>query len=587
MCGIFGFSRVSQDNPDALLDAMAQMQLHRGPDGEGRYVTDKFALGMRRLSIIDINSGHQPFYSENQDIVVFCNGEIFNYVELRSELEKDGVKFKTHSDIEVLPHLYEKHGLEFVHLLNGMYGICIFDKKTNSIHLVRDRLGVKPIYYSFENGIFAYASELKSILALNTFKPTVDFSALSTYLDLLYIPCPKTGFNEIKKIPSGSVLTFNASGIKISQYWGPQKFQPIEDENLILEKIESLLEDSIRIQMRSDVPVGAYLSGGLDSSGVVAYASTFTETPLNTFHLSWENLKGKINEESYAKGVSSLYKTNFNLSNFSDIDLLNLLPKLIWHMEEPLADAAFVPTYTLAKTAAESVKVVLSGAGGDELFGGYSNHKKYPLHESFLRLILQNSCPASSSYDRWKDNRYNWKKIFSWYEKNSGKEEFDTIFKKFKNDDELNAQMLSDTFNYLQDDILLLTDKMTMATSLECRVPLLDHRLVELSWQIPSRFKVKNNERKFIFKKLLEKKLPHELIYRKKEGFGIPVDAWTERYLKEFQGILSNGYLARNNLIKLADINEIRSWQLWKVVVLEIWAQLFIEGKKASDINQA
>lgn len=585
MCGIFGFSRTIKDDPETLLSAMAQVQLHRGPDGEGRCVTDEFALGMRRLSIIDINSGHQPFYSENKDIVVFCNGEIFNYVELRNDLEKEGIQFKTHSDIEVLPYLYEKHGLDFVHLLNGMYGICILDKKTNSIHLVRDRLGVKPIYYSFENGVFSYASELKSILALNSFTPTVDLNALSTYLDLLYIPCPKTGFNEIKKIPSGSILTFNSSKITITQYWGPQKFQPIEDENLILEKIDSVLEDSIRIQMRSDVPVGAYLSGGLDSSGVVAYASKYTDTSLNTFHLSWENLKGKLNEETYAKGVSDLYKTNFNLSNFSDINLLELLPQLIWHLEEPLADAAFVPTYTLARAAAQSVKVVLSGAGGDELFGGYSNHKKYPLHESVLRFILQNSRPASSSYDRWRDNRYDWKKLFSWYQKDSSKKEFDSIFKEFKNGDELNAQMLSDTFNYLQDDILLLTDKMTMANSLECRVPLLDHRLVELSWQVPSKFKIKNNERKFIFKKLLEKKLPHELIYRKKEGFGVPVDAWTEKYLKEFQNILLNGYMVRNNLINPADIEKLRSWQLWKVLVAEIWAQLFIEGKKPSDIK--
>jgi len=587
MCGIFGFNRKSNDQqPDKLLHAMAQAQLHRGPDGEGQFIDDNVALGMRRLSIIDLETGDQPFFSDDASVVVFCNGEIYNYIELRNELKNEGKVFKTHSDIEVIPHLYQKHGLRFIDKLNGMFAICIYDKKTNSLHLIRDRLGIKPFYYSFEKDQLIFASELKSILAVKNFSVSLDYKAISAYLDLLFVPAPLTGFNEIRKLPSGTILSFEGlKRISLSQYWGPSNYDLISDEKGILDALDFLLDDSTNLQMRSDVPVGAYLSGGIDSSSIVAFAAKKTEKPLDTFHLSWGNVRGKINEERYARKVSEKYKTNFNVTSFGDMDVPRVLAKLIWHIEEPLADAAFVPTYVLAKAASEKVKVILSGAGGDELFGGYHNHKKFSIIKSLAKKILYNCSPATSCYDRWKiPHAIKWEEIFGWYIPDSMKNDFDTIYTKFKGVDLVNAQMLSDTFNYLQDDILCLTDKTTMAASLECRVPLLDHRLVEFSWKIPSSFKVKNNERKYILKKLMENHLPVDVIYRPKEGFGIPINTWLEKHESTFRRVLENGFLVRHDLTAKDPLKNTHGFLFWKILILDIWAQIFIENKPHGQI---
>jgi len=595
MCGIFGFTNQISDKMD-FLKKMGELQKHRGPDGEGYYVDENVALGMKRLSIIDLEHGGQPFFGRDKSVVVFCNGEIYNYKELRKELESCGYNFISHSDVEVIPYLYEKYGAEFVKKLNGMFGIVIYDKKTNSICLFRDRLGIKPLYYTVKDGNLIFSSELKSILSMDSVKKEIDYNALSTYLQLMYIPRPMTPFKNIYKLDSGSYMLWENKTSKIVKYWDISlKKNEITSEKQCEEEIEKLLFDSVKLELNSDVPVGSLLSGGVDSSIITALAAKITGKGFSTFHMRWKEVDGKTDESSFAHMVSEQYKTNETLRDVSQIDLIGLLPKLVWHLEEPFGDAAFVPTYLLSKIASEKVKVMLSGAGGDELFGGYGHYRGYSSIKSIIKLLIYGKNPAFSNYDMLRNNFDPlWKKSFKWFVPNTFKSSFEKNYLINRKNDKLNALMLSDIMYYLQDNILFLTDKMTMATSLECRVPFLDHRLVELAQKIPSGFKIKNKESKYILKKLSERYLPKEVLYRKKEGFGAPVWLWVNKYKdKYFDKLLNNGYLATNGLIDKKELNKLtakkiyeksESWYYWQVLILEIWFQIFIECKKTDNV---
>lgn len=590
MCGIFGFTRESDDKPGDL-KKMAAQQLHRGPDGEGYYTSQGIALGMRRLSIIDLEHGQQPFFNRDKTIIAICNGEIYNYIELREELKNAGYEFQTASDVEVIPHLYEKYGLDFVKKLNGMFAIAVYDEKRRRLMLVRDRLGIKPLYYSLRNGNISFSSELRSILAIDGAGKEIDHDALSAYLDMLYIPAPNTPFRSIKKLGSGSILLFDEKGMRIEKYWEPGLKKPVfTDEDNTADEIDKLLKDSVKIEMRSDVPVGALLSGGVDSSCVVALASMLAKGKFSTFHTEWPATPEKTNEKPFAQMVSDRYKTDHHVREISEVELISLLPKLVWHLEEPFADGAFVPTYALSKFASEKVKVVLSGAGGDELFGGYGHHGQVPHIKALIKKLIFGVDRNNSYYDKWVAGKKNaWSGIFEWYKPRAFKDRIDSTYKKFRHVDELNATMLSDLLIYLQDDILFMTDKMTMAASLECRVPLLDHRLVEFSLAVDSALKIRGNEKKYIFKKLMEKYLPKEVLYRKKEGFGAPVHTWVNRYKKRhfdkvlLTGIVSSSVASDNGRIKDLCKKEVleytEAWEYWKIMLMELWFRIFIEGQ--------
>ncbi len=597
MCGIFGFTHQT-DNPSALLKTMGNLQIHRGPDGEGYYADRNISLGMRRLSIIDVEHGNQPFFNESRSVVVVCNGEIYNYRELRNELRALGYTFRTNSDIEVIPHLYDRFGIDFIHKLNGMYAIALYDKSADSLFLIRDRLGIKPLYYARFRDEIAFSSELKSILAIDVVDSNLDFSALSTYLELLYIPAPLTPFANVRKLESGSYLLLKDNQFSITKYWDPMlDLRYDRSEHVWIDEIETLLLDSIELELRSDVPVGSFLSGGVDSALVTACAAKSTPLAFSSFHMRWKDVRGKIDESPYADMVARRYGTRHTMRDVSQIDLPGLLPKLVWHLEEPFADAAFVPTYILAQIASEQVKVVLSGAGGDELFGGYPHHLRSSLLRSLAEKLLFDRNPYFSYFDAWKRSYFKrWGSIFPWYVPGSFKERFERKFKENCATDRSNAVMLADISCYLQDDILFLTDKMTMATSLECRVPLLDHRLVELSLRIPSSFKIRNNVQKHILKKLGERYLPREVLYRQKEGFGSPVWLWVNEYRNlYFDDLLENGYLQQNGLIDKRFIQQLTSsvcpgkhasWQYWQILVLELWMKLFVSKVDHDNIFQ-
>ncbi len=596
MCGIFGFTDICSD-PNAVLKVMAGQQLHRGPDGEGYFVANGISMGMRRLSIIDIEHGQQPFFNENKDVAVICNGEIYNYIELRKELIGLGHNFYTQSDVEVIPHLYEEYGADFAGKLNGMFAIALYDTKKGQLLLVRDRLGIKPLYYSTKDGGISFASELRSLISAGKAGSDLDYRALSAYLDLMYIPCPLTPFKSINKLPSGTVLVHGSGKTQMIKYWEPVLKRPeIKDAGQAEEEIDRILKDSIRIGMRSDVPVGALLSGGVDSSGVTALASMMTGYRMSTFHTEWKNIEGKSNESPYARMVSKQYGTDHHEREVTEKELVSLLPMLIWHLEEPFADGAFVPTFTLSKLASENVKVVLSGAGGDELFGGYSHHKITGRLKNMIKAIVFRKDERGSYYDKIQPNKtLPWEATFDWYKKNAVRDLVDVTYKRFKHIDELNAIMATDLTVYLQDDILMLTDKMTMAASVECRVPLLDHRLVELSLKMDPSLKVRSGEGKYVLKKLMERYLPKEILYRRKEGFGAPIQTWVNRNkAKVFDRLLGKGVLATEfaspsrikHLCSTPVLEKVEGWEYWKLIVLEIWFRLFVLGEKYENIIQ-
>lgn len=594
MCGIFGFT-LEYSYPNAELKKMGNAMLHRGPDGEGYYVDSNIAMGMRRLSIIDLQTGDQPFFNNDKSVVVFCNGEIYNYKELRSILQKKGYSFKSNSDIEVIPHLYDEYGIEFIKELNGMFAISLFDKKKNKLFLIRDRLGIKPLYYSIVDNAIIYSSEIKPILALNKVKKDIDFNAISVYLDLMYIPRPMTPFVQIKKLDSAAYLEWEARDYSINKYWDNQLSSSLKLENEHVSEMADLLKDSVEMQLVSDVPIGSFLSGGVDSSYVTATAADATKEEFSVFHMRWKDIEGKIDESTFAHQVANQYQVKKTFKDVNKLDLISLIPKLIYYLEEPFADAAFIPTYFLANLASKEVKVILSGAGGDELFGGYSHHKEFSKFKSFAANMLYGVDKANSYYDRWKrGSHYYWKSNFPWYDTKDFKSIFEKKYLLNREIDDLNSVMLNDIDYYLQDDILFLTDKMTMAASLECRVPLLDHRVVEKAQSIPSNLKIRDGEKKYIFKKIAEASVPKEVLYRKKEGFGFPIEKWINEYKDLYFDILmENGYLVQNNLIKIKklrniiskiSLNRSESWYYWQIIVLEIWFQLFVVGKKHSDI---
>lgn len=590
MCGIFGFTSKQENRADAL-KAMGDALAHRGPDGEGSYLDEHVAMGMRRLSILDLERGNQPFFSRDKSVVVLCNGEIYNFRELKKELKKKGYQFHTHNDVEVLPALYEEHGIDFVRKLNGMFAISLYDKQQRKLFLIRDHVGIKPLYYALVNGEIIYASELKSILRLNKVDKRVNYPALSTYLELLYIPRPMTPFCNVFKLESGAYLEWHEGKFNIKKYWDLDlTSNGHKSEKEYVEEVHALLQDSIKMQLVSDVPLGSFLSGGIDSSFVTAVASQLTDKEFSVFHMHWKDIPGKLDESEFAHQVTERYHLTRHFYDVGDIDVVNLIPKLIYHLDEPFGDAAFLPTYYLARIASEKITVMLNGAGGDELFGGYSHHSNYSMLKSRLNKLLHRRAPALSYYDIWRStHQKKWQRLFPWYVRDVFRSSFERKFLRNRDIDSLNAIMLNDIDFYLQDDILFLSDKMTMAASLECRVPLLDYRLVELTQSIPSSMKVKNGERKYLFKIIGERHLPREVLYRPKEGFGFPIHQWMNDY-KEiyFDLLLERGFMFNNglvnpnvmrNLFLKRELSTTESWFYWMVVVLEIWFQLFVEEK--------
>jgi asparagine synthase (glutamine-hydrolysing) len=588
---------------------------------------------MRRLSIIDLSGGHQPIANEDETLWLVCNGELYNFRELRAELIANGHRFRTGSDVEVLLHLYEEHGERFLERVSGMFAVALWDQRRQRLIVARDRLGMKPLYYSLANGMFAFASEVKALLTLPFVKAEVDRASLQEYLGLGYAVAPRTIFRDIQKLPPGTQATWNGESLRIEQYWAlPDRVRTDLDEGQWVEHFRSELKRAVTEHMVSDVPVGAFLSGGIDSSAVVALMAQTSSEPVNTYSVGYagDKVAEYYNELSFAGSVARRFKTRHTEIPVQP-NVAALLPKLLWHVEEPISDSATLTTYLVSELAARSVKVILSGVGGDELFAGYNRYlgdhygRRYRRVPAWLRRGLIHPLAAalpSGRQSRVMDlaryarkfiraNELPWREQYRMFVEICSRQHvsallagadvradgFDRIAAIEAADDPLLRLMRVDAPTQLSEDLLLLTDKVTMATSIECRVPFLDHRLVEAAAAIPAATKLRGGELKYILKKAMRGVIPDEIIDRKKRGFGAPVGAWFKSQLKDLRDsvlnrstVESRGLLhwpAVEQVLALHDANrEDYTDLLLTLINLEIWCRLFLDGRSGADIGE-
>ena len=558
MCGIFGIYFFDKDHPgnkQMVIDATTTM-VHRGPDGCGYFVHKNVGLGHRRLSIIDLSTGKQPMFNEDERIATVYNGEIYNYKEIKKELEAKGHIFKTDCDTEVIVHGYEQWGADCVDKFNGMFAFAVWDNSAKKMWVVRDRLGIKPLYYYSDKDVFICASEIKAILKTGLVKPELNENVLDAYFSLGYVPGPETMFKNIKKLAPGHWLMVDTSGIKEREYWD-FNFDHIQEmnSNTATQYIKELLEDAVAKRLMSDVPLGAFLSGGLDSSLVVALMSNVTADPVNTFTVGYHEGES---EEKYAKIIADKFKTSHNLFYLESNDFFSSLKTLVKFAEEPIVEPAAIALYHIAKLARKKVTVLLSGEGSDEIFGGYylyqymaridKAHKIlpnfiFPLLKSlgnrapkmkqrkyldWLTLPLSCRYQGTSSYLTDSQKKLLYTPDFFNSKSDYLESVFEGYFERVKKMDSLSQMLYVDTKTWLVDDLLVKADKMTMAASVELRVPFLDHRLVEAAMALPAECKIKGGEGKYILKKIAEPLLPREIVYRKKMGFPVPTKKWFE-----------------------------------------------------------
>ncbi len=586
MCGIFGY-RFAGHPGLKLLKSMAQKQIHRGPDDEGYYIDGTTAIGMRRLSIIDLTGGQQPISNEEKTVWVVCNGEIYNYVELRNELAKKGHVFRTNSDVECLVHLYEEHGLDMLKQLNGMYAFALYDQKKDQLLLAKDRLGIKPLYYSCNNKKIAFSSEIKSLFEVEWIDREIDDKAISQFLMKMYIDAPLTPFKGIRKLPPASYMLINREGdISIKKYWDvsyQSERYVYGSEEAVIGQLQSLLEDSARLQLRADVPLCIFLSGGLDSSAVTAYAAMNSPKTLTTFHAHFEGSTNKLDERTFAAQIAKQYGTKHHEVLITQNDFNRLATQTIWYNEEPLGDLATIPTLVLSRKAVEMSKVCLNGAGGDELFGGYPRNRPYNVLKTGLKHYLSTTTAGRNLLKRLgaRNIAQFWKTFYPNFidDRLNGNH---ALYGPLLGNKAVNNSLKNEINTYLPSNILFLLDKMTMAASLEGRVPLLDHRIVEYAVSLPANLKFKNKSNKYIFTKLLRGLLPPQMFDRPKEGFGAPLNDWlNQKTINKLRSILEGGFCAKNGIlhIKNDSLNGLRDWEIWKLSCLEIWFRMFVDGQ--------
>jgi len=633
MCGIYGIINLDGAPADAaLMPAMGRVTTHRGPDDEGMHADGPCLIGMRRLSIIDLSGGHQPLSNADGTLWLVCNGEIYNFRELRHELEARGHRFSTGSDSETILHGYAEWGDAFVHRLNGMFGFALWDARRRRLLVGRDRLGVKPIYVYRDARRLAFASEAKALLALPGIAAGLDPAALSTYLNLGYVAAPHSMFRGIAKLPPATVLSIEDGRVEERRYWRmPDATDQRTSEREWIERLRARLEESVRMQMVSDVPIGAFLSGGIDSSAVVGYMAAHSDRPIRTYAIGFKGAAAEeyYNELPYARRVAELFRTDHHEIVVRP-DVVALLPKLLWHMDEPLSDTALITTFLVSEFARRDVTVILSGVGGDELFGGYRRYLGNHYQAYFDRLPGWARRAASKVGGRLPSDRHSpllnlsrlakgflesadlpfeeryraYVQVFPLEEvrrmlKVESPARPDLIGAAFGHaagEDALNRMLAVDAETQLPDDLLLLTDKMSMAVSLECRVPLLDHELVELAARMPEGVKIRGGRLKHAMKEAVSDLLPRDILERKKRGFGTPMGAWLKQDLAPLvRGLLSERvvggrglfhYRAVRELILAHESNRVDGTdRLLALINLEIWSRLYLDGRTPEDVT--
>ncbi len=632
MCGIYGYWRFDGQPADpAHLRAMGAVTVHRGPDDEGLHVDAGCAIGMRRLSIIDLAGGHQPISNEDSTLWLVANGEIYNFRELRGQLEHAGHRFKTGSDCEVILHAYEQYGDDFVSHLNGMFGFALWDAKRRRLLIGRDRLGVKPLYVLRDARRVAFASEAKALLALADVRAELDLSAAHCYLNLGYVPAPFSIFKGIEKLPPASLLIVADGKTELRRYWAlSPEVDPTRSEGEWVEQARAQLDNAVRMQMVSDVPIGAFLSGGIDSSSVVAYMAQHSSQPIKTYAIGFEGGRADAfyNELPYARQVAERFGTEHHEIVVKP-EVAALLPRLLWHMDEPIADTAFITTYLVSEFARNDVTVILSGVGGDELFGGYRRYLGNHYQQRFERLPGWVKRTAVAVGERLPSDRHSallnvtrlakgflasaelsfeeryrsYVEVFAAGEidrmsRVSGLVRPDAIAQAFQRaggKDAMNRMLAVDAETQLPDDLLLLTDKMSMATSLECRVPLLDHELVELAARIPEEIKVRGGRLKHVLKEAVSHLLPKDILERKKRGFGTPMGAWLRGELAPLRdSVLSESSVRARGLFEPALIRQLIAEheqnridgtdRILALLNLEVWARIFLDARSPEDV---
>jgi len=633
MCGIHGIIHLDGSPADArLLGAMGDVTRHRGPDDAGGHADGPCAIGMRRLSIIDLAGGHQPISNADDTLWVVCNGEIYNFRELRADLEGRGYRFKTASDTETLLHLYAEHGDEFVHRLNGMYAFALWDARRRRLLIGRDRLGVKPLYVRREARRLAFASEAKALLALPGVEARLDPAALASYLDLGYVAAPHSIFAGIEKLPPASLLIVEDGKVTTRRYWRiPEAVDRARSETEWIERVRTRLDESVRMQMVSDVPLGAFLSGGIDSSTVVGLMAAHSAEPIKTYAIGFSGGEADAfyNELPYARRVADLFHTDHHEIVVRP-DVAALLPRLVWHMDEPIADTAFLTTYLVSEFARRDVTVILSGVGGDELFGGYRRYLGNHYQAYYDRLPGWMRRTASAIGQRLPSDRHSplmnlsrlakgfldtaglpFEERYRAYVQVFGPEELgelfvangverpDRIADAFRHaggDDALNRMLAVDAETQLPDDLLILTDKMSMATSLECRVPLLDHELVELAASMPEEVKIRGGRLKHAMKEAVAGLLPRDILDRKKRGFGTPMGAWLRGDLAPLvRDLLGREALEKRGLFRPQAVEALVAAhaanrvdgtdRLLSLINLEVWSRIFLDGRSPEDVT--
>jgi asparagine synthase (glutamine-hydrolysing) len=625
MCGIAGIvSAAADDRIEAsTIHRMCQAIVHRGPDDEGIFVKGGTGLGMRRLSIIDLAGGHQPVFNEDRSVWVVFNGEIYNFPELRAELEQRGHQFYTHTDTEVIVHLYEEMGADCVTKLRGMFAIALYDEKRKSLLLARDRLGKKPLYYALHGGRVYFGSEIKAMLAAAPELKTVDPEGILQFFYFGYVPDPYSAFRDIRKLPPGHLAEFRSGEIQVRSYWDVPQYGTHDpgSDDACLEEMERRLAEAVRIRLISDVPLGAMLSGGVDSSLVVALMARYSSEPVKTFSIGFG--KADFNEAEYARLVAERFSTDHH-ELIVEPDISEILNQVTGMMEEPFGDSSMIPTYYVSKLARQHVTVALSGDGGDELFAGYDRYivnwkrRHYDFIPPWVGRLYRNHLyerlPSSvkgrklawnitlPSRDRYLDGvsflpaLHRERALFSREFVNSARswvnpfEQFERYYDQAPAADQLSRLLYLDTKTYLTADILAKVDRMSMANSLEVRCPILDHEFVGWAASLPMHYKFRNGTRKFMFKKLAERLgIPPQLLHRQKRGFSMPLVHWMRKELKD--GLLpilleprtlQRGYFEPQAIRTIMDEHlrgvRDRSGVLWILLVFELWHRNFLEA---------
>jgi asparagine synthase (glutamine-hydrolysing) len=633
MCGIAGIvsSQAGDRIEAATIDRMCQAIVHRGPDDQGIFVKDGAGLGMTRLSIIDVAGGHQPIFNEDRSIWIVFNGEIYNFQELRPDLEHRGHRFVTNSDTETIVHLYEEMGADCVTKLRGMFGFALYDERRRRLLLARDRFGKKPLHYALSDGRLYFGSEIKSILAVAPELATINNQALLEYFYFGYVPDPHTAFLPIQKLPPGHLLEFEHGEVRVRQYWDLPHYDTYHprSEEEVLEELERRLAEAVRIRLISEVPLGALLSGGTDSSTVVALMARASSRPVKTFSIGFKH--DDFNESHYARVVAKRFETEHH-ELILEPDVLQTVETLTRSLEEPFGDSSMLPTYYVSCLARQHVTVALSGDGGDEIFAGYD---RYGIHsrrrifekvpQSLWRLYREQIYPRlpESMHGRkfaynvslpWRERYVDGISFLPAFERElpllsdeyretvkhavNPQELMYSYFDQAPANDPISQMLYVDTKTYLTADIMAKVDRMSMATSLEMRAPILDHVFVEFVTSLPSNWKLRGRTQKYILRKLAERVgVPREALYRRKQGFSLPLVHWIKHELKDLlltvllePRTLQRGYFNPKGVRQLLDEHfsgrRIHSGRIWRLLMFELWHRNYLETFRTAEFDQ-